>query len=176
MKTIVNAKSASWLCQPCDFIARKCDEIADFSPATGKKGDCWFAGTNTAKKPSLWWQHLNLACLPIPSQALIYFSGTQALGWNGKTFTEEPSRRRFNSLPFLLGEGIRGGAYCLIRVYKNRSPVLNVVKVKTIVNAKSASWLCQPCDFIVRKCDEIADFFARYGKEGWLLICRKEYS
>ena len=46
--------------------------------------------------------------------------GDAGAGVERKTFTEEPFRRRFNSLPFLLGEGIRGGAYRLIRVYKKQ--------------------------------------------------------
>ena len=46
-----------------------------FSPATGKRGDCWFAGTNTAKKPSLRWQHLNPPSLPIPPRPHIWAAG-----------------------------------------------------------------------------------------------------
>ena len=51
--------------------------------------------------------------------AYLIFQITHRAG-NEKTFTKEPFRRRFNSPPFLLGEGIRGGAYRLIRVYKKQ--------------------------------------------------------
>ena len=51
--------------------------------------------------------------------AYLIFQITHRAG-NEKTFTKEPFRHRFNSPPFLLGEGIRGGAYRLIRVYKKQ--------------------------------------------------------